>query len=393
VARDVQDAVSRRVFRLLGPLGWPTRVIHRGVSSASYRAVGAALAAPLRAGAGVVARRAGPRSDALGDSRGGAIALGALNGVAGDRLTRRHPDLALELSVRRDGRDVALDPDSIAAAFADATPRVAVFVHGLCETEDAWLFQSPGSSTSRRPYGALLREELGYTPVYVRYNSGLHVSENGRWLAAALEKLVAGWPGGVEEFALVGHSMGGLVGRSACHYGDVEGHAWVERVRHVFCLGTPHLGAPLEKAANVAGWTLSRLPETRPFAELFFNGRSAGIKDLRFGSCVEEDWCDCDPDELLRDRCTEVPFLSGATYYFIGATLTRRPDGLGRLVGDLLVTYPSASGQGRRRRLAFEIDNGRHLGHLDHFRLLNHPAVYAQIREWLARSVRDVSRN
>jgi hypothetical protein len=127
------------------------------------------------------------------------------------------------------------------------------------------------------------------------------------------------------------------------------------------------------------------LPETRPFGDVL-NARSAGIKDLRFGSCVEEDWCDCDPDEFLRDRCCEVPFLDCATYCFVGATLTRDPDSpLGRIVGDLLVQYPSASGQGRRRRIPFELENGRHLGGAHHLALLNHPAVYEQLREWLRR--------
>jgi hypothetical protein len=152
-------------------------------------------------------------------------------------------------------------------------------------------------------------------------------------------------------------------------------------------LGTPHLGAPLEKAANASGWALSRLPETRPFAALI-NGRSAGIKDLRFGNCVEADWCDCDPDEFLRDRCCEVPFLPGATYCFVGATLGSTRDGpLATIAGDLLVRYPSASGHGRGRRIPFELENGAHLGGLNHFQLLNHPAVYRQIENWLRRPV------
>jgi hypothetical protein len=178
--------------------------------------------------------------------------------------------------------------------------------------------------------------------------------------------------------------MGGLVARSACHYGEADGHLWTEPLRHVFCLGTPHLGAPLERAANAFGWALGRLPETRPFAQVV-NGRSAGIKDMRFGNCIEEDWCDCDPDEYLRDRCREVPFLPTATYYFVGATLTREQDSrLGSIVGDLLVQFPSASGNGPKRRIPFEIDKGCHLGGLHHLQLLNHPAVYDQIRTWLA---------
>jgi pimeloyl-ACP methyl ester carboxylesterase len=241
---------------------------------------------------------------------------------------------------------------------------------------------APGQ-VARRTYGDRLRAELGFTPVYLRYNSGLRISDNGRRLAEMLEEVVDSWPVPVEEIALVGHSMGGLVARSACHYGAATDASWARSVRHVFCLGSPHMGAPLERAANAAGYAFARLPETRPLAKIV-NGRSVGIKDLRFGSCVEEDWCDCEPDEFLRDRCTEVPFLECATYYFIGATLSRRADGVGaRLIGDLLVQFPSASGRGKRRRLPFEVDHGMHLGGANHLQLLNHPAVYGQIVSWL----------
>ena len=373
VAKDMHATVANRTFGVLGILGAPVRVIHDGISGAAYRSVGRALRAPVGAASGAAGRLAS--GVPLADSPLGGFALGALNGAIGDSLASGHGDLALELTVRERGRDVALDPAGVAAAFPDATPTLAVFVHGLCETDEAW---------GRRGYGSRLRAELGYTPIHVRYNTGLHVSDNGRQLAQVLEQTLRAWPTPVEEIALIGHSMGGLVARSACHYAETEGHTWPESLRHVFCLGTPHLGAPLEKAANVAGWALGRLPETRPFADVV-NGRSAGIKDLRFGNCVEQDWCDCDPDEFLRDRCCEVPFLPTVTYYFIGATLTRDADSpIGSLVGDLLVRFPSASGNGRRRRIPFEIENGRHVGGLNHFQLLNHPAVYGQIRDWLA---------
>jgi len=114
--------------------------------------------------------------------------------------------------------------------------------------------------------------------------------------------------------------------------------------------------------------------------------RSAGIKDLRYGACVEEDWCDCDPDELLTDRCHDVPLLPGARFYFVAATLSRRRgDPLGAILGDLLVRVPSASGEGRKRKVGFAIEDGHHVGGLTHFDLLNHPAVYDQIRAWIER--------
>jgi pimeloyl-ACP methyl ester carboxylesterase len=366
---DMHEGIASRTFKALGPLGVPTRIVHEKATATIYPAVRRTLAAGPRAGAGALARRAPADALPASASRPGSLALGALNGAIGDVLHRNGSELALTMSARHAGAE-------------SATPRIAVFVHGLCETDDAW------SLFGDRPtYGDLLAADLGYTPVYVRYNTGLHISDNGRHLSDLLEDLVRGWPVPVTEIALVGHSMGGLVCRSASHQGHASEAVWIEPLRHVFCLGTPHLGAPLEKAANAAGWALGRLPETRAFAKLV-NGRSVGIKDLRFGSCAEADWCDCDPDEFLKDRCQDVPFLETATYYFIGATLSRARQGvLAHAVGDLLVRYPSASGSGRRRRIGFEIDNGLHLGGATHFHLLNHPAVYEQLRSWLERPV------
>ena len=383
VARDVHRAVTRRVFGALGPLGIPVRVVHDSVSRASYAAVSGALRAPFAAGGQAVARRVSESSTSLAESRAGAIALGAANGLFGDRLDRHHPELAVRLGFWQDGREVRLDETGIAEAFPGATPRIAVFVHGLCETEDAWRVPYPGGAP-RPTYGERLSAELGITPVHVRYNTGLHVSDNGRALTARLDELVSAWPTDVERIALIGHSMGGLVARSACHYAELEDREHTTKITHVICLGTPHLGAPLEKAANVASWPLTRMPETRPFADLCMNGRSAGIKDLRFGSCLEEDWCDSDPDEFLRDRCRECPFLESATYCFVAATLSASPSGPGGLVGDLLVTYRSASGGGRRRRIPFAAENGSHVPRSDHLRLLNHPVVCGRIRDWLA---------
>jgi pimeloyl-ACP methyl ester carboxylesterase len=380
IARDVHGAVAGRVFGALGLIGLPVRLMHDGIARASYGAVRAGLRVLPLAEARGIARIAPPDARSMSDSPGGSFALGALNGAIGDTLVTRNRELALELAVRSRGRPVVTDSPGLAAAFPEAGPKLAVFLHGLCETENAWRLGYPRS----RSYGSRLRDELGYTPVYVRYNSGLHVSDNGRRLAEVLEHVVRGWPVEVEEIALVGHSMGGLVARSACHYGAGAKSSWTDRVRHVLCLGTPHLGAPLERAANAAGWTLGRLPETQAFAEVV-NGRSAGIKDLRYGACLEDDWCDCDPDEFLSDRCHEFPFLSTATYYFVGATLARNADSpFGRIVGDLLVQFASASGSGPRRRIPFEADCGCHVGGVNHIQLLNHPAVYERLHAWLS---------
>jgi pimeloyl-ACP methyl ester carboxylesterase len=378
LVRDFHAAIAHRAFEAAGPNSATARTIHDGVSAAVYGGVRAALGALPRGAGTALALRAPADAPSLGDSARGALALALLNGYAGDALAARDSELALRMTLRHRGADV--DPE--APAVPDAATRVAIFVHGLGETDAAWRLRA---SADRPGYGALLQGELGYTPLELRYNTGRHISDNGRALAALLEQVHEGWPAPIDEVALVGHSMGGLVARSACHYGRAEGHRWTQAVRHVVCLGSPHLGAPLEKGINALSWALANIPETRPLARVV-NQRSAGIKDLRFGACIEEDWCDCDPDELLTDRCHDVPFLPGATFYFIAATISRgEGDRLGTMVGDALVRVPSASGAGRRRRVPFGPDDGRRLGGLTHFDLLNHPAVYEQIRAWLAR--------
>ena len=385
LVRDMHAGIAARPFGALGAAAAPARVLHDGISQAVYGGVGTGLRGAAKRGAQLAASRTGDDETPLASRPIASLVLGALNGLYGNHLVERSNELALRMEVRHDGAEIAIDGDGLGAAFPDATPRVVVFVHGLCETETAWRLAPLGAPTvERRTYGDRLHEDLGFTPVYVRYNTGLHVSANGRQLARLLEDLQAGWPVDVEELVLVGHSMGGLVARSACHYGEGDGHRWTGAVRQVFCLGTPHLGADLEKGVNALAWALRRLPETRGLAAVL-NARSVGIKDLRYGSCVEEDWCECDADEFLRDRCREVPFLADADYYFIGASLNPGP--LGIVLGDLLVRMSSASGRGNGngRRIPFEVDNGHELFGLNHFHLLNHPAVYAQLHKWITR--------
>jgi pimeloyl-ACP methyl ester carboxylesterase len=382
MVRDLHMAVAERAFTAVGPGGAPARAIHDGVAEALYGGVRKALEALPRGAGSAFARSTAQDGRALAQSARGSLALAALNAYVGDALVASGSELALAMTLRHRGADLPLDSDAMARALPDADTRLAIFVHGLGETDASWRLRA---DAQRPGYGARLQRDLGHTPIELRYNTGLHISDNGRALAWLLEELCEAWPVAVQEIVLVGHSMGGLVARSACHYGEREGHDWTSAVRHVFCLGSPHLGAPLEKGVNALGWALRRVPETRPLANVL-NVRSAGIKDLRYGSCAEEDWCDCDPDELLTDRCHDVPFLPGARFYFVAATLSQRPgDPLSTILGDLLVRVPSASGAGRRRQIGFAIEDGHHVGGLTHFDLLNHPAVYDQIRAWIER--------
>jgi hypothetical protein len=284
--------------------------------------------------------------------------------------------------VRAGGRDVACDSAGLAAAFPDATARPVVFVHGLCEDDAAWSLRARRHGGT---YATRVVPDAGGTAVTIRYNTGLHVSENGRRLAALLEALVAAWPVEVEGLALVGHSMGGLVVRSAGHAGTEAGHRWPALVDTTVSLGTPHLGAPLAQAAHVAAWALSAVPESRPFGALL-RVRSAGIRDLRHGSLLDAEWEALDPDALRGYERADVPLLPRARHHVVAATLARSPGHpLARVVGDLLVLTPSAHGlQGRRRVIAFPEDSCRHVGGHDHFDLLNSPALDELLRSWLS---------
>ena len=333
----------------------------------------------MRAGAHAAGRAQSPDAPSIERTPAGRVVVSALNGAFGDALVRQGNPLALGMAVRRHGSDLDIGRSELRRAYPNAKPRLAVFVHGLCETDEAWKI----GAGRHVPYGHRMEIELGYTPVYVRYNTGRHISENGRELATLFENLVAAWPVPVHEVVLVGHSMGGLVGRSACHYGAES--ACVAKVRHVFTLGTPHRGAPLEQAANAASAAFARLPETRPLARAL-NLRSSGIKDLRYGYLVDECWMDQDCDAFLRNTSREIPFLPTARHYFVCATLTREPDAtVGRIVGDLLVLQPSAwAHEGRGKRMRFPIEHYYHVGGANHFDLLNHPAIFGQIRRCLA---------
>jgi pimeloyl-ACP methyl ester carboxylesterase len=384
--RDMHLGIAERAFRGVGPAGRPVQLIHDAFSSQAYGAVGAGARLLARAADHTLDRAGIGERTSLSTTQAGSFTIAVLNGLIGDQLEREGSRLHQPTAVRVDGERIGLDESSLRDAFPQATPRLAVFTHGLTGDEYCWSWgENPVTNPDAAdPYGSRLASDLEYTPVYLRYNSGLHISENGRTVAALLKELVELWPVEVQQIALVGHSMGGLVVRSAAHQADEQDHEWVRRVRHIVSLGTPHMGAPLEQAAHRAALALHKLPETRMLGS-FLKKRSAGIRDLRHGSLVDEDWRGRDPEALRAVACREVPLLPGATHYFVSATVTRDPNHpLGRLLGDILVLKPSASGRSKTRRIPFRDEHGHHVGGTHHLALLNHPEVYERLRHWLA---------
>ena len=320
------------------------------------------------------------RADVIGTAAWvGDAALGMVNGVVGDFLVERQNGLDLGMALR--SLDAWIEEDG-SGIPADATPRLVLLVHGLATTEWSWCMDADkylGNAGAN--FGTLLKEDLGYTPIYLRYNSGRHISENGRVLAHRLERLVQQWPVEVEELLLLGHSMGGLVLRSACHVAEEEGLSWVKRVRRAITLASPMQGAPLEKFGNLAGAVLGAVdhPATAVIGELI-QGRSAGIKDLRYGYVQDAEWQGADPDAVAEDRRRESSIPAHISWCFISATVSHSADHpVGATVGDLMVRVQSASGprDAPPRRVT------HHVGGVTHAAIQVQPEVYATIYDFL----------
>lgn len=385
-------SITGRVFDAIGPASAPVKVLHDGLTRSVYAIVAGAHAVVPRVGAAAAfersqRRNADPLPNIWTPRSRSARVLGALNGLKGDTVADQYPDLAFPMTLRDHtiGGDVILTKDGLSAAYPEAVDRIAIFVHGLCETDRSWwdgATRHHGEPSIS--YGALLQADLGHTPIYLRYNSGLPIADNGRSLAELLEYVVDAWPVPVRDIVLIGHSLGGLVIRSACHQADDHGRQWTDLVRHVICVGTPHFGAPLERGVDRLVPFLARIPEMHSVAS-FLHTRSAGVKDLGHGVYIIDEYHGDNPDEYLDHRRREVPFLASATYCFVGATVTRdRHHPFGHLVGDLMVRYPSASGSNRHRNIPFELEHGAHVGGINHFDLLNHPTVYEHLHRWLS---------
>jgi pimeloyl-ACP methyl ester carboxylesterase len=392
VARRSQElhiGIADRVFRSIGVAAEPVHVVHDRVANASYLAVSGALAGAGWLGGELAAHKATLDERSLGDHPKSRAALGILNGAHGDLLESEFPALALQMTLRHEGSDLPIRPDVLAAAYPRAGRRVAVFLHGLVETEDSWRFRALARHGDPvQTYGSMLERDLGYTPVWLRYNSGRRISDNGRDLDALLSQLVQAWPVPLEEIVLIGHSMGGLIGRSALTLAGESAagveRSWSDVVTGTVMLGAPHLGAPLEQSVNTLAHHLNRLGETRWLATTLA-ARSVGIKDLRFGNLIEADWIDVAPDARTSAR-THIPLHEGVRHFVVLATLAGRPDSaLAHFVGDLLVRPRSALGDtGDEHGLGYRDEHVLRLTGLHHLDLLNHPKVYEQLHAWLA---------
>ncbi len=366
---DLSFRALRRVPGMAGPARL-TRDAHDLIADGIYAAI-RETGGGLLAVAALLERRAAANAPAE-TAPPGRLATGlrsALNAAVGDHLAASANPLAIAMGFRAAGQPVPLTTDGLRAHLPDPTDRLCLFIHGLGCDEHCWqLYSETAWDPPGQHYGPLLRAELGYTPLYLRYNTGLPIADNGRELARQIQLLLAAYPQPVRELVLLGHSMGGLVARGACQHAAADGLPWLKRTRAVICLGSPHRGAPLEKLGRLTTAALHLSAVTAPLGKIA-DVRSAGVKDLRHGLRTHD----------RHDRRATAP-PPGVAYRFIGANLARNADHpLGHVLGDGLVTLGSATPPD----LSGDVATVR-LGGLSHMALLNEPRVYRQIRRWLS---------
>ena len=375
---DLVEQMHRTVGKRAAPLGAAVTERTRGVTGWVYGAVRGMTRLAARgvdAGLGLAEGFVGPAR--FSPEREAVLA--AINGVWGDHLEATANRLAIPMSLHVQGRRLELDRPHLKDALPGATGRVAVLAHGLCMNDLQW--QRKGHD-----HGAMLTDELGWTVVHLHYNSGAHVSDNGSRFAALLDTLLAQWPVRVDELALVGHSMGGLVARSVCHDADERALRWRRQLTRLVCLGTPHHGALLERGGHRLDQFMEASPYVAPFARLG-KARSAGITDLRFGNVQRADWEGRAAHDQRRDDRRPTPLPAGVAVCLLAATQADRPAGLRHaVVGDGLVTLASAWGEHRDAALALDVPASHKalITGANHWDLLSRPEAADALRRWLA---------
>ena len=373
------ETMHHNIARTPGPLGKYTQEPTRGITGLVYRSIQGTTRL-VGNGINLLLGQLLPlleQEPAASSAKREAV-LAALNGVLGDHLAASGNPLAIPMQLRRNGQPLELTSAGLAAGIPAPTAKILLLVHGLCMNDLQW-------RRNGHDHGAALAAEGGYTLLYLHYNSGMHVSQNGHAFAGMLETLLQVWPVPVEKLVIAGHSMGGLLARSACHYGQLAGHGWLKHLRQLVFLGTPHHGAPLERGGNWVTVILEVSPYTAALARLA-KIRSAGITDLRHGSILDDDWRHGDRFARTSLKKGTIALPQGVQCFAMGVTLSRQgSDPQKSLLGDGLVPLQSALGRQKDGTPDLDFpDSQQWAGYgMNHMDLLDDARVYEQLRKWL----------
>ncbi len=389
---DLVEAMHHNILRLPRPFGSadtpPASKVHGAVATVLQKSSGLIYSAirgitkGVGGGLDAALDLLQPEMEHLNSSSEREALVSILNGVLGDHMRTHNNPLTTTMAFRRDGQVLELTPASLARALPQPQGKILVMLHGHCMNELQW-------TSNGHNHGEALATANGYTPLYLRYNTGLHISQNGRAFADLLEALVKAWPVPVQELCLVGYSMGGLVARSAFHYGDQAQHGWLQQVRKLMFVGTPHHGSMVERAGNMLDVALEASPYSKALSRLG-KIRSAGTTDLRYGNLVDEDWAGRDRFAPAADARQALPLPAHVQCYAIAAMIAKEHSELGaKLVGDGLVPLQSALGQHKAPERALHIPAERQavVFGTSHLALLESQTVCKQLQDWIAQPV------
>ena len=365
--KEMHGAIADKSFdvlRRIPLLCWPVQlvqVVHDAISAGVYATIHHGSGGILEAAAILERQRLSPGKPP------GRFASGlhsALNGAFGDHLAASNNLLAIDMAIRLHGNIVPLNADALRSAFPKADRRLCVFVHGLGCDEHCWecADRNEPAAACERHFGHQVQAEFACTPLYLRYNTGLPIAENCAQLAVLLEDLLTAWPQPASELLIIGHSMGGLIALGACDQAMAAGMQWPQSTRMLICLGSPHLGSPLERLGQLATTTLKLTAVTRPLGNIAAT-RSQGIKDLHRGPGAPQ----------------TLPEPHTIAFRFLGASLAENVEHpISEFLGDGLVPLSSAI----THEIEGDVESAK-IGKLGHLGLLNDTRVYRQIREWL----------
>ena len=363
----IQRATLKRVRSLITPAlprsepvfdaaDWGIRAGATAAKSVGW--AGANVVAPI------LAVTAHPDSAQLSSSEVGSKWIAGFGAAFGDHLhgsvhTRA---LAPGMTMRRDGAVTSVN--ELAAAEVERTEHVCLFVHGLGLTEQHW---SADVIASARTGDSI--------PILLRYTTGLPIADNGEQLAEMVRKIDDQWPVPLTRITIVGHSMGGLVGRRAIEILNQSDPALAAKMVDLITLGSPHRGSAIEKGANFALIGLNYSEILAPLVALG-NRRSAGVKDLRHGAIRPTDWDGRHPDGVISDRTKDVPLPAQTRHHAVIATVHKNPNHpTSWLVGDGAVRVNSAKPRKGSVAASTTVLSGT-----SHMQLLAHPEVAALVQ-------------
>jgi pimeloyl-ACP methyl ester carboxylesterase len=305
------------------------------------------------------------------------VLLSVLNGVIGDHLEEKENPLKIDMQFRYQSKAIQIDSESLKETYPKINGKILLMIHGSCMSDIQW-------NRKNHNHGEILSEKLDKTPIYLNYNSGKHISTNGKELNKNLQKLIENWPVPVEEIVIIAHSMGGLLTRSVLYYAGQNENNWTKHLKKVAFLGTPHHGSHVERMGNYLDLILESVPYLKPFARLG-KIRSAGVTDLRYGNLIDEDWQHIGRFERKGDQRKHIQLPNKIEFFAVAAVIGKKITGSTRIFGDNLVDVKSALGKHKKteKSLHFKEDTILIVYENNHLDLLSNSEILEKLKIWL----------